>query len=117
MGKSLSRLYQLGINNSEITLELEFGEQQHGVTTLLLNDDLLLNNGEGTVKIGLGSSDEIRNKTLYCTSTVRSFSEDSYVTRLSYLISGGLIPLKEVLEEVVQNKGEIVIYTAEFFFY
>lgn len=117
MSKSLSRLYQLGNTNSEIILELDFGPEQHGVTTIMLDDSLLINNEEGPVNLTAGYSDELKNKTLYCTSTVRSYSEDSDTTRLSYRLSGGLIPLKEILEESIGGKGEIVIYTAEFFFY
>lgn len=117
MSKSLSRLYQLSGNNSEITFDVGFGEQQHGVTTIMLNDKLLVNNHEGPLGFSLGYSDELKNKTIYCTSTVRSYSGESYTTRLRYKISGGLIPLYETLEESVNGKGEIVIYTAEFFFY
>ncbi len=117
MSKSLSRLYQLSGNNAEIKFELEFGEQQHGITTIMLNDKLLVNNLEGPLSLSLGYSDELKDKTLYCTSTVRSYSEESDTTRLSYKLSGGLIPLNETLEENVNGRGEIVIYTAEFFFY
>ena len=117
MSKSLSRLYQLSSNNSEIILNIEFGQLQRGVTTIMINDRLLINNEEGAVNISLGNSSELKNRTLYCTSTVRPDGEDSGVTRLSYKISRGLVMLSESLEETVSGKDDIVIYTAEFFFY
>lgn len=117
MSKYLSRLYQLSNNNSEIKLRIEFGQLHRGVTTVMLNDNLLLNNEEGVVNLLLGSSNDLTNRTLYCTSTVRPDTEDSNITRLSYQISGGLVLLSETLEEIVAGKDEIVIYTAEFFFY
>ncbi len=62
MSKSLSRLYQLSNSNSEIKLRIEFGQLQRGVTTVMLNDNLLLNNGEGVVNLLLGSSNDLKEQ-------------------------------------------------------
>lgn len=117
MSKFISRLYQLSSNNSNVNLIIEFGPMQHAVTSIMLNDNVIANNQEDKINIVIGNCGELKDKVLFCTSTVISNSKDADITTVTYHLTGGTVQLTETLEEVPSNRGEIVIYTAEFMFY
>jgi hypothetical protein len=117
MSSSLTKAYQLRKDGTEIKLIISIGEAQLGVTSVSLENDLIVNNKAGTVERIIGKDSNLVGKSLYCGSTVTDVRTETNRTSITYRLEGGVNVYENTLQETVNNDGEVVRYNASFFFF
>ncbi|MGE5811696.1 MAG: hypothetical protein ACM339_09355 [Ignavibacteria bacterium] len=117
MSNSLTKAYQLHKDDTELKLTIAIGEGQLGVTSVNLENDLIVNNETGTVEKIIGKCIELIGKSLYCSSTVTDIRTETNKTSITYRLEGGINFYENTLQETVNNEGDVVRYNASFFFF
>ncbi len=117
MSNSLTQAYQVYKDETQIRLTIIIGEAQLGVTSVSLENDLIVNNQVGTVEIILGTGNSLTGKSLYCGSTVTDVRTETNRTSITYRLAGGVNVYENTLQETVNNEGDVVRYNASFFFF
>jgi uncharacterized protein with LGFP repeats len=117
MSNTLSKAYQVPKDETEIKLTVSIGEAQLGVTSVNLENDLIVNNQVGTVRIIIGRAETLAGKSLYCSSTVTDVRTETNRTSITYMLEGGPNVYENTLQETVNNEGDVVRYNASFFFF
>jgi hypothetical protein len=116
MSNTLTKAYQLK-DGEELKLTIIVGDGQLGITSVSLENELIVNNETGTIERIIGRYSNLKGKSLYCTSTVTDVRTETNKTSITYRLEGGVNTYENTLQETVNNEGDVVRYNASFFFF
>ncbi|HVO72510.1 MAG TPA: hypothetical protein VMT35_00690 [Ignavibacteriaceae bacterium] len=117
MSTSMTKTYQLRKDEGEIKLTIIIGEAQLGVTSVSLENDLIVNNETGKIEKVIGRGNALIGKSLFCGSTVTDVRTETNKTSITYRLEGGVSTYENTLQETVNTEGAVIRYNATFFFF
>lgn len=114
MGNSISTIYQLKNSGENITLGVKIGDAQKGVSTVMVGENTVVSKKQGDFNADLGVDREITGQVAVCSTVVTAIQNNTKHTSVTVTLDGGVKPYQGIMEETVQNKGDVVIYSATF---
>lgn len=118
MSTSLTKLYKVNNDNQAIRLSVTIGDGQIGVTSVNLgSEQMVVNHKNSLLDKEIGNGLNLKGKVLFCTTTVTDVQQATNKTSVTYELKGGQIPFSQTLSETVTSDGDVVFYTATFYFY
>jgi ATP-dependent 26S proteasome regulatory subunit len=116
MSTTLTKVYKVRQGDAVI-LRVTIGFAQIGVTTVFLDEKMLINNHPNSLEIELNKPGEsLQGKTLLCSTTVTDVRTETNETSVTYEFIGGPNTQKHTLKESVESAGAVILYTANCFF-
>jgi hypothetical protein len=118
MSTSLTKLYRVNNDDQSVQLSITIGDGQVGVTSINLGSEQIVSNHKNSIlSMDIGTGEDLKGKTLYCTTSVTDVQSTTNQTSVMYELHGGKIPFSQTLSETVAGDGDVVFYTATFYFY
>ena len=105
------------VDNQAVRLTIVIGDAQVGGSSLVLDSTPVKTGPNGQVlDIAIGAGDEIRYKTLECTTTVRDINPSTNKTSVTYMFRGGKVDQDFPYSVEVRTEGGYARYFINFLF-
>lgn len=102
------------VAENNVTLTIVFGDEQMGVSAVILNGQELARGDISDLLIGTG--DKINNLKLKIKSVVTDINDSTDNTSITYIFKGGKADREFGLTGISEGNGSIVAYISEFLF-
>ncbi len=118
MSTSITKVYRVKDSEDEVSITIKIGHGQNAATSIFLGGTELRSElRDDVIELHVGKGKDIKNKSLYCTTTVTDVRRETNETSVTYKLTGGVNTFENTYSETVDNEGETVSYMATFYFF